>query len=159
MRKIIVVLVLMVCILCSGCSTYFSNLTAPKHNLNLDQRAVFEKEGNSFTTEIKKVEPQSSFSRLTGIKAVIWVKNTGNKPISLMAYPHLEDAEGNQYPGNSIFLGMLNPGGQATADGLITIPTDEASTNLKKHAVLFIRFQDTKLIPYEAAWDVDFSKQ
>jgi uncharacterized protein YcfL len=159
MQKIIVVLVLLVCIFCSGCTSYFSNLTAPKHNLNLDQQAVFEKEGNSFTTEIIKVEPQSSSSRLTGLNAVIRVKNTGKKPVSLMAYPRLEDAEGNQYPGKGIFLGMLNTGGQVTTDETIPIPTEEASKNLKNHAVLFIRFQDTKLIPYEAAWNVDFSKQ
>jgi hypothetical protein len=158
MRKIIVVLVLLVFIFCSACTSYFSNLTTPRHNLNLDQQAVFEKEGNSFTTEIIKIEPQASSSRITGLKAIIWVKNTGKKPVSLMAYPRLEDAKGNQYPGNSIFVGMLNVGGQATVDGIIPVQTDEASKNLKNHAVLYVRFQDTKLIPYEAAWDIDLTK-
>ncbi|MDD1685204.1 MAG: hypothetical protein LUQ19_04860 [Methanoregula sp.] len=155
MRKIIVVLVFLVFILCSGCTSYFSNLTAPKHNLNLTQQAVFEKEGNLFTAEIKKVEPQSSSSRLWGVSFTMHVKNTGKIPVSLMAYPRLEDTEGNQYPGKGIYLNMLNVGGQAMVDGTIPITTDEASTNLKDHAVLYIRFQDTKLIPYEAAWDVD----
>jgi uncharacterized protein YcfL len=155
MKKIIVVLVLLAFILCSGCTSYFSNLTAARHNLKLDQQAAFEKEGNSFIAEIKKAEPQLSSSRLSGLKTVIWVKNTGNKPISLMAYPRLEDAEGNQYYGKSLFLGMLNTGGTVTVEDIISIPSDEASDNLKSHAVLYIRFQDTKVIPYEAAWDID----
>jgi hypothetical protein len=155
MEKKIIVLVLLAYILCSGCTSYLSNLTAPKHNLNLDEQAAFEKEGNSFVVEIKKAEPQSSSSRLYGLNTVIWVKNTGTKQISLMAYPRLEDGEGNQYPCKSIFVGMLNSGGEATVSETIPIPGDEASDKLKDHAVLYIRFQDTKLIPYEAAWDID----
>lgn len=154
MRKIIVVFGLLVFILSCGCTSYFSNLTASRHNLNIDQQAAFEKEGNTFIVRIIKTEPQSS-SFLTGLKTEIWVKNTGQKPVSLMAYPRLEDAEGNQYPGKGIFLGMLSQGGQATVSEIIPIPTREASEMLKKHAVLYIRFQDTKLIPYEAAWDID----
>jgi hypothetical protein len=74
-----------------------------------------------------------------------------------MVYPRLEDAEGNQYPGNSIFLGMLNSGGSVTGKSSIPIPTDESYDSLKKSATLNLRFQDMKPIPYEATWDIDIS--
>jgi len=141
----------------AGCTTYFSNLTAAQHNLKPDEYAIFEKEGNRFTTQIVQIKKESSSSRISEITVTIQVKNTGTKAISLMAYPRLSDAQGNQYPGQSIFLGMVNPGGQATGKSSISIPTDEAYNNLKNTAALSLRFQDTKLIPYEATWDIDLS--
>ena len=141
----------------AGCTTYFSNLTTPQHNLKPDEYAIFEKEGNRFTAQIAHIAGGKSSSRLTDITITIQVKNTGEKAVSLMAYPRLSDAQGNQYTGQSIFLGMLNSGGQVTGKSTISIPTDEAYNNLKKSAALSVRFQDTKLIPYEATWDIDMS--
>ena len=160
MRKIIAVSLLIALILFSGCSTYLSNLTAAKHNREIGEQVVFEKEGKTFTAVIRKVDPQSSSSRLTGVRVNIWVKNTGKEAVSLMAYPRLEDKDGNQYPcnGNGIYLNMLNPGGQAAVDATIPVPTDEAAASLSNHAVLYVRFQDTKLIPYEGAWNVNLSR-
>ena len=140
-----------------GCTSYFSNLTATKHNLKLNEIANFEKEGNRFSAQILQIERNSLTSRINEIIVTVQVKNTGNQAVSLMLYPRLSDAEGNQYPGKSIFVGMVNPGGQVTSKSSIPIPTDEAYNSLKKSAVLSLRFQDTKIIPYEATWDIDIS--
>jgi hypothetical protein len=159
MKKLFLSCLIMLMLFSAGCTTYFSNLTAGQHNLKPDEYAIFEKEGNRFTAQIVQIEggKSSSSSRIAQITVTIQVKNTGTKAISLMAYPRLSDALGNQYPGQSIFLGMLNPGGQATGKSSISIPTDEAYNNLKNTAALSLRFQDTKLIPYEATWDIDLS--
>jgi hypothetical protein len=157
MKKIFPVCIIFLMVFSAGCTSYFSNLTTTQHNLNLNESAIFEKEGNRFSSQITKVEGESSSSRIYAIDVAIWVKNTGDKPISLMAYPRLSDAEGNQYAGNSIFLGMINPGGEATGKSTIPIPTDESYQALQKSAVLNLRFQDMKLIPYEAAWDFNIS--
>jgi hypothetical protein len=157
MKKIFLLCLIILMLFSAGCTTYFSNLTASQHNLKLDEYAIFEKEGNQFTAQIVQIAGGKSSSRLTDVTVTIQVKNTGTKAISLMAYPRLSDAQGNQYAGQSIFLGMLNPGGQATGKSMIQIPTDEAYNNLKNTAALGVRFQDTKLIPYEATWDIDLS--
>jgi hypothetical protein len=52
---------------------------------------------------------------------------------------------------------MINPGGDATGKSTIPIPTDESYRALQKSAVLNLRFQDMKLLPYEAARDIDIS--
>lgn len=155
MRKIIPVLLLLLIILCAGCTSYFSNLTTKRHTLAQNEQAVFEKEGNGFTTGIQKAEPRISSGLLTSLKVTITVKNTGLKPVSLMAYPRLEDPAGTQYPGNSLFLGTINPAGQVTAEGIIPVPGGKSPAELKD-TLLYVRFQDTKLIPYEAAWSIDF---
>ncbi len=157
MKKIFLLCIIMLMIFSAGCTSYFSNLTATKHNLKLNEYAIFDKEGNHFTAQITNVEGKSSSSRISEITVSIQVKNTGNKPVSLMAYPRLSDADGTQYPGKSIFLGMINPGGEANGKSSISIPTDEAYSSLKKSTALNLRLQDTKLIPYEATWDIDIS--
>jgi hypothetical protein len=157
MKKIFILCLIVLMVFSTGCTSYFSNFTVPKHHLQLDEYAIFEKEGNRFTTQIKQIEGKSSSSRISEILVTIQVKNTGDKPVSLMVYPRLEDAEGNQYPGNSIFLGMLNSGGSVTGKSSIPIPTDESYDSLKKSATLNLRFQDMKPIPYEATWDIDIS--
>jgi hypothetical protein len=157
MRKIILLCIIVLMVISAGCTSYFSNLTATQHNLKLNEYATFEKEGNRFSAQILQLEGKSSSSRIYEIIVTIQVKNTGNKPVSLMAYPRLSDADGNQYPGDSIFMGMINPGGQVTGKSSISIPTDESYTSLKKSAALSLRFQDTKLIPYEGTWDIDIS--
>jgi hypothetical protein len=97
-----------------GCTSYFSNLTAAKHNLQLNQYAIFEKEGNRFTAQITEIKGISSASRLSQIEITIRVENTGTKPVSLMAYPSLSDKEGNKYYGKSIFMGMVSNDGELT---------------------------------------------
>jgi hypothetical protein len=157
MKKLFLSCLIMLMLFSAGCTTYISNLTAPQHNLKPDEYAIFEKEGNRFTAQIVQTDKQSSSSRISQITVTVNVKNTGTKAVSLMAYPRLSDAQGNQYSGQSIFLGMVNPGGEASGKSTISIPTDEAYNNLKNTAALSVRFQDTKLIPYEATWDIDMS--
>jgi hypothetical protein len=157
MKKLFLSCLILLMLFSAGCTTYISNLTAPQHNLKPDEYAIFEKEGNRFTAQIVQTDKQSSSSRISQITVTVNVKNTGTKAVSLMAYPRLSDAQGNQYPGQSIFLGMVNPGGEASGKSTISIPTDEAYNNLKNTAALSVRFQDTKLIPYEATWDIDMS--
>ena len=76
-----------------GCTSYFSNLTAAKHNLPLNQYAIFEKEGNRFTAQITDIKGISSASRVYSIDITVRVENPGTKPVSLMAYPSLSDTE------------------------------------------------------------------
>jgi hypothetical protein len=155
MKKIFLLCIIVVMVFSVGCTSYFSNLTAAKHNLQLNQYAIFEKEGNRFTAQITDIKGVSSASRISQIDITIRVENTGSKPVSLMAYPSLSDKEGNKYYGKSIFMGMVSSGGEVTGKSSISIPTDEAYNTLKKGALINLRFQDTKLIPYEGTWDVD----
>jgi hypothetical protein len=157
MRKIFLLCIIVLLVFSVGCTSYFSNLTAAKHNLQLNQFAIFEKEGNRFTARITDIKGISTSSRLSKIDFTIRVENTGTKPVSLMAYPSLSDTEGNKYYGKSIFMGMISSGGEVTGITSISIPTDEAYTILKKGATINLRFQDTKLIPYEGTWDVDIT--
>jgi hypothetical protein len=157
MKKIILLSIIVLMAISAGCTSYFTNLTTPKHNLNLNESVTFEKEGNRFSAQIIQMEEKKSPSQKSEIIVTIKVKNTGNKPVSLMAYPRLSDGEGNQFPGDSIFMGMITPGGQVTDKSSILIPTDENYNSLKKSAALSLRFQDTKLIPYEGTWNIDIS--
>jgi hypothetical protein len=157
MKKIFLLCIIVVMVFSAGCTSYFSNLTAAKHNLQLNQYAIFEKEGNHFTAQITEIKGISSSSRLSQIDITMRVENPGTKPVSLMAYPSLSDTAGNKYYGKSIFMGMISSGGEVTGKSSISIPTDEAYNTLKKGATLNLRFQDTKLIPYEGTWDIDIT--
>ena len=157
MKKIFLLCIIVVMVFSVGCTSYFSNLTAAKHNLQLNQYAIFEKEGNRFTAQITDIKGISSASRISQIDITIRVENTGTKPVSLMAYPSLSDTEGNKYYGKSIFMGMVSSGGEVTGKSSISVPTDEAYNALKKGALINLRFQDTKLIPYEGTWDIDIT--
>lgn len=158
MRKIIPVCILVIMVIFSGCTSYFSNLTAPKKNLQLNEYAVFEKEGNKFTAEITGIKGVSSGSRLYQVDITIRVKGAGTKEVSLVAYPSLSDPSGEVYWGKNIFIGTISPGGEFTGKSAIPIPSDDAYNSLKKGAKLNLRFQDTKLIPYEGTWDIDITK-
>lgn len=157
MKKIFLLCIIVVMVFSVGCTSYLSNLTAAKYNLQLNQYAIFEKEGNRFTAQITDIKGISSASRISQIDLTIRVENTGTKPVSLMAYPSLSDSEGNKYYGKSIFMGMVSTGGEVTGKSSISVPTDEAYNTLKKGATINLRFQDTKLIPYESTWDVDIT--
>lgn len=158
MRKIILVCILGIMVLSAGCTSYFSNLATQKPNLQLNQKAVFEKEGNSFTAQIVEIKGVRSGSRLSQLDLKVRVVGTGTKPVSLMAYPSLSDKAGNIHYGKSIFMGMISPGGEFTGKSSIAIPSDEAYASLTKGAMVNLRFQDTKLIPYEGTWDIDIRK-
>jgi hypothetical protein len=157
MKKIFLLCIIVFLTFSTGCTSYFSNIAAAPHNLQLNEYAIFEKEGNRFSTRILRIEGKSSSSRVTEVIVTIQVKNTGNKAVSLMAYPRVSDTIGNQYAGTSIFVGMVNPGGEFIGKSTIFIPSDEAYAALEKNAELSVRFQDTKLIPYEARWDIDMT--
>jgi hypothetical protein len=154
MRKIFLLSIIVLMLFFSGCTSYFSNLTAEKHPLKPDEYAVFEKEGNRFSAQIQNFDLRYSGSAINGAEVTVLVRNTGTKAVSLMAYPRLSDATGNDYPGNSIFMGTISPGGTVTGKSVIAIPAP-ASGPLKEKATLILRFQDTKLIPYEASWEVE----
>jgi len=158
MRKIILVCILGLMVISAGCTSYFSNLTAPKKNLQLNEYAVFEKEGNKFTAEVTEIKGVYSGSRLYQVDITIRVKGAGNKPVSLVAYPSLSDPSGEVYWGKNIFIGMVSPGGEFTGKSSIPIPTGDVYNSLKKGAKLNLRFQDTKLIPYEGTWDIDITR-
>jgi hypothetical protein len=157
MGKIFLLCIIVVLVFSTGCSSYLSNLTASPHNLKPDEYAVFEKEGNRFSAQIQHLEGRSGSSRITEVIVTIQVKNTGNKAVSLMAYPRLSEVEGNQYAGTGVFVGMISPGGVFTGKSSIAIPSDAAYKALEKKTALSVRFQDPKLIPYEATWDIDIT--
>ena len=108
MRKLIF-LILIGFVFFAECSTYFSNLTAPKRNLPLNQTAVFDQDGYQFTVAADRITMSSSSPDYHVMTVHITVKNSGQKALSLIAYPRLSDASGKEYSGNSIFLGAVNP--------------------------------------------------
>lgn len=158
MRKIILVCILAFMVFSAGCSSYFSNLATAKPNLQLNQKAVFEKEGNAFTAQITEVKGVRSGTELLRVDLTVRVVGGGTKPVSLMAYPSLADTAGNIYYGKSIFMGTISPGGEFTGKTSIPIPSPEAYASLAKGSTINLRFQDTKLIPYEGTWDIDVRK-
>jgi hypothetical protein len=158
MKIIILVCIIGLMVFSAGCTTYFSNLASPKYNLQLNQSAVFEKEGNQFSARIDGIKGIRAGSRVSQVDITIHVTGGGSKPVSLMAYPSISDNAGNIYYGKSIFLGMISPGGQVTEKSSVLIPSEEAYDSLKKGAMVNLRFQDTKLIPYEGTWDIDIEK-
>src|SRR5271157_952814 len=106
MRKLII-LILIGFVFFSGCTSYFSILTAPKSNLPLNQTAIFNQDGYQFAVAADRVAMSSSSPDNHVMTVHITDKNTGQKAISLIAYPRLSDASGTQYSGNSIFLHVL----------------------------------------------------
>ncbi len=154
MRKLIF-LILIGFVFFAGCTSYFSNLTAPKSNLPLNQTAIFNQDGYQFAVTADRVAMSSSSPDNHVMTVHLTVKNTGEKAISLVAYPRLTDASGTEYSGNSIFLGAVNPGGMVSGESTITIGSKDEYATLKEHAVLSVRFQGSQPIPWEATWDVD----
>jgi len=99
------VCIILLVVFSAGCTSSFSNLTTTQHNLKLNEFAIFEKEGNRFASQITKVEGESSSSRIYAIDVTIRVKNTGDKPISLMAYPAFQMLKEINMPGIVSFWG------------------------------------------------------
>jgi hypothetical protein len=142
-------------VLFTGCTSYFSNLTAPKRNLSLNQTAIFDQDGYQFAVAADRVTMSSSSADYHVVTVHITVKNSGQKALSLIAYPRLSDASGKEYSGNSIFLGAVNTGGMVSGESSITIGSKEDYDALREHAVLSVRFQGAQPTPWEANWDVD----
>ncbi len=154
MRKILI-LILIGFVFFAGCTTYFSNLTAPRRNLPLNQTAIFSQEGYQFAATADRVTMSSTSPDNHVMTVHITVKNSGQKALSLIAYPRLSDSSGKEYTGNSIFLGAVNPGGMVSGESSITIGSKDDYDALKEHTVLSVRFQGTQPTPWEANWDVD----
>jgi hypothetical protein len=155
MRKPIILFILIGFVLFTGCTGYFSNLTAPKQNLQINKTALFEQDTTAFKVSVNSVSIAASSPGAHTIDVRFTVKNSGGKAISLMAYPKLSDATGKEYAGKGVFLGAMNPGGVTTGESAITVDSDEGYAALRKHAVLSIRFQGAQPTPWEAAWDLD----
>jgi hypothetical protein len=157
MRKYLILIILVLFLLVTGCTSYISNLTAPKPVLQLNQTATFEQDGYLFEVTVDHISVTSSPGNPQTITVDMTATNTGEKGISLMAYPRITDNAGTDYPGTSIFLGTINPGGKASGKSSITINSD-AANQLRDNGLLSIRLQDVKPMPWEATWYVDFHK-
>lgn len=155
MRKLVIVFILIGFVFFTGCTTYYSNLTAPKQNLQINKTALFEQDTTAFKVSINSVSMASPSPELHTVNFQFTVKNSGKKAISLVAYPKLSDASGKDYPAESVFLGAMNPGGMTKGESSIRIDSPEDYAALQKQAVLKIRFQGAMPTPWEAAWDLD----
>jgi hypothetical protein len=156
MRNYLTLFILILFLMVTGCTTYFSNLTAPKHVLPQNDIATFDQDGYLVDVTVDHIRMTSSPAGSHVITMHVTAKNTGTKGVSLVAYPRIADDAGTEYAGNSIFLGAINPGGLASGDSSITISADDANP-FKDHGLLSIRFQNVKPMPWEATWYVDFN--
>jgi hypothetical protein len=153
MRKYLILFILILFLMVTGCTTYFSNLTAPKQILAQNGIATFDQDGYLVNVTVDHISIVSSSASPHVVTIHITVKNTGTKGVSLVAYPRISDDAGTEYAGNSIFLGAINPGGMASGESSITINADDAN-QFKDHGLLSIRFQNVKPMPWEATWYV-----
>jgi len=161
MRKIIIILLLAGFILLAGCTSYYTNLTAPKRNLQLNQTAIFEQEGYLFRISVDRISiaptPAGPADSRTAT-VTITLKNPGTKGISLVGYPRLTDGNGKEYAGTGIFFGAVNPGGSVTGKSSIPIESAADFAALQNQAVLGIRLQGVQPTPWEADWDVNVNR-
>jgi hypothetical protein len=155
MGRVIIILILIGFVFFTGCSAYYSNLTAPKQNLQINKTALFEQDTTAFKVSIDSVTMTSPSPDYHTIQFHFTVKNSGKKTISLMAYPKLTDASGKEYAGKGILLGAMNPGGITKGESSVAIDSKEDFASLRKAAVLGIRFQGAQPTPWEASWDLD----
>lgn len=155
MGRIIILFILIGFVFFTGCTAYYSNLTTPKQNLQINKTALFEQDTTAFTVSIDRVSMASPTPESHTVNVRFTVRNSGQKAISLMAYPKLSDGSGKEYAGNGVFLGAMNPGGTTKGESVITIDSKEGYAALQKQAVLMIRFQGAQPTPWEAAWDLD----
>jgi hypothetical protein len=155
MGKIFILFILIGFVFFTGCTEYYSNLTTPKQNLPINKTAFFEQDTTAFTVSIDRVSMGSSTPELHTVNVRFTVRNSGKKPVSLMAYPKLSDASGKEHAGKGVFLGAMNPGGVVSGESSIPIDSQEDYAALRKQAVLSIRFQGAQPTPWEAAWNLD----
>ena len=157
MRRYLILLPLVLFILVTGCTSYISNLTAQKPVLQLNQTATFQEDGYLFEVTVDHISITSSSGGPATITIDMTATNTGEKGITLVAYPRITDNAGTYYPGSGIFLGTINPGETASGRSIISL-TPDAAYQLRDNGLLSIRFQAIKPMPWEATWDVDFHK-
>jgi hypothetical protein len=157
MRRYFILILLVVFLLITGCISYISSLTATKPVLQLNQTATFEQDGYLFEVSIDHISTMSSSGGPATITIGVTATNTGEKGITLIAYPRIADTAGTYYPGTSIFFGTITPGGKASGRSSITI-TPDAAGRFRDNGLLSIRLQAVKPMPWEATWYVDFHK-
>jgi hypothetical protein len=157
MRKYLILSILVLFLLVTGCTSYISNLTAPKTILQPNQTATFEQDGYLFEVTVDHIRVTPSSGGSQAITVEMTATNTGEKGISLMAYPRITDNAGTDYPGTGIFLGTIQPGGKASGKSIITVGPG-AADQLRDNGLLSIRLQDVSPMPWEATWYVDFHK-
>jgi len=156
MGKYLTLFILILFLMVTGCTTYFSNLTAPKPVLPQNGIATFDQDGYLVDVTVDHISMKSSSIGSHVITVHVTAKNTGTKGVSLVAYPRIADDTGTEYAGNSIFLGAINPGGLASGDSSITLSANDSNL-FRDHGLLSIRFQNVKPMPWEATWYVDFN--
>jgi len=141
----------------AGCTSYFSNLQTPQKTLDLKETAIFTQEKTKFAATVNSVtiNQKTSFPRQFTLKMT--VKNTGNEAFSLIGYPRLVDADGSEYVGKNIMFGSVHPNGYASGTSTITIMTEKEYAALEETALLKVKYQSMKPLPYEGIWAVDFS--
>jgi hypothetical protein len=151
-----IIILLIILVLSSGCTAFFSNLQTPQKNLGPTDSAVFAQEKTNFVASISSIAlTQRGYPRQVTI--TIQVKNTGKDSFSLIGYPRFVDSQGREYTGTTMMFGGLNRDGYANGRSVITIPTEEEYTALLKGTVLKVKFQSMKPLPYEGIWNVDLS--
>ncbi len=157
MKHAVLCLLLIFLMASAGCSSYFSNLQTPQKTLDLKETAIFSQEKTTFAATVNSVaiSQKSSFPRQFTLKMT--VKNTGNEVFSLIGYPRLVGADGSESVGNNIMFGSIHPNGHATGTSTITIMTEQEYAALEESAVLRVKYQSMKPLPYEGIWAVDFS--
>jgi hypothetical protein len=157
MRRYLILILLVLFILITGCTSYISGLTAQKPVLQLNQTATFEQDGYLFEVTVDHISVASSSGGTATITIEMTATNTGEKGITLIAYPRIADTAGTYHPGTSVFLGTINPGGRTSGGSTITL-TPDAADQFRDNGLLSIRFQAVKPMPWEATWYVDFHK-
>jgi uncharacterized protein YceK len=157
MKYIILSLLVVFLLLVSGCSSYFSNLQTPQKTLDIRETAVFSQEKTQFSATLNSVgvSQKTSFPREVTVRMT--VKNTGNEAFSLIGYPRLVDAGGKEYVGRNLMFGGINPGGMATGTSVIRIESAQDYSALEESALLKVRYQSMKPLPYEGIWHIDLS--
>jgi hypothetical protein len=157
MKHTEIILLLLVILLSCGCTSYFSNLQTPQKTLDIQDSAIFTQEQTKFTATVNSValSQKSSFPRQFTMKMT--VKNSGDESFSLIGYPRLVDANGKEYTGTSIMFNTIHPGGVASGSGTMQIKSADDFAALEKSALLRVKYQSMKPLPYEGIWAVDFS--
>ncbi|HII98146.1 MAG TPA: hypothetical protein HA272_02495 [Methanoregula sp.] len=157
MKHTVLCVLLIILMASAGCTSYFSNLQTPQKTLDLKETAIFSQEKTKFAATVNSVtiNQKSSFPRQFTLKMT--VKNTGTEAFSLIGYPRLVGADGSESAGNNIMFGSVHPNGYATGTSTITIMTEQEYAALEENAVLRVKYQSMKPLPYEGIWAVDFS--
>jgi len=154
MKREVILLFVAGFLLVSGCTNPLTGLPTQSPDLAMNQSAVFGQEGYEFVATLDHFTVEPTGSGAHTVSFGFTVKNTGSKGISFVAYPRIIDGTGTEYPEKGVFLGAISPGGHASGTSSVIISPDSYPA-LSQHAVLKIRFQEVKPIPYEVSWGID----